>query len=127
MNFGEKIRLLRGLRNYNQAGLAKKCNVSQTTLSNIETGKLKKDIPQDKKLRIAAALGKSVEEIDTTDVNDLYVSNNQKGGAANIAHLYHIADDDSTIEAYKQLVATQEARITYLEAQVTQLMAMLKH
>jgi transcriptional regulator with XRE-family HTH domain len=125
MELGEKIRLLRTAFRYKQANFAKNCNMSQTTISNIESGKLKRDIPEDKKLRIASALGISLEDLEQADLNDLFMSKDQKGGTANLGHHYQFSDDQA-LEAYKQMVQAQDARIAFLEAQVGQLLQILK-
>jgi transcriptional regulator with XRE-family HTH domain len=124
MLVGQKVKLLRAALHYNQKGLAESCKMSQTTLSNLETGKLKRELPEDKKQRLAAALGVSVDELETTDLADLFVSNNQKNGTSNVANLYQMADDQA-MQASQQLIASQEARITHLETQISQLMAIL--
>lgn len=69
MEFGERLRALRKARRWTQVQLAQQSGVSQTVISNVETGDIK-STGVENVARLAAALGVPIEELTGTPATE---------------------------------------------------------
>ncbi|KFZ32351.1 anaerobic benzoate catabolism transcriptional regulator [Anoxybacillus sp. BCO1] len=74
MGLGNKLKSLRLQRNMTQIDLAKKAQVAQSVISDVENGKRKHGVSVIYLQRIAQALGVSVEELLKDDDNATHAS-----------------------------------------------------
>lgn len=106
---GQKIKILRGMRNYDQKFMADKLGISQPEYSNIEQGNV--TLAVDRLFQIAEILGVTVNTIldfDQSKVFHIYNNTTEKG-------VNGVVFQDGVNALYDKLLAEKDKRIEQLE------------
>jgi transcriptional regulator with XRE-family HTH domain len=107
---GFKIKKVREIKNFSQEFVAGKLSISQSTYSDIETGK--RLVSLDELNNIAATLGVSPELIESFSEQFIFNSCSHSG----VSNTYHINNPIEKInELYSELIEQLKARILMLE------------
>lgn len=115
MTFGTKIRKKRIERGFSQENLADLINVSQSTLSNIESDKSIPDL--NFLLKASEVLDVSIN--DLVDHDKIVLNNNQQGGIGYAEVVNQLSD--KLIEQYDEKFNELKAVIIELKTQLTHL------
>lgn len=109
-NIGFKIRKVRELKDFTQAGLADKLSMSQSAYSDMENGK--QSVSKDFLKQIADALNVSTEVIENFS-DQVFLNSGSKSGQYN---KYNIKNPVKKIdELYNALLAEKDKQIVALE------------
>lgn len=127
MNIGDKIRKVRELKGYKQEYVAEKVGLSVTAYGNIERND--SSLTFDRLEQIAEALEVAVQDILNIpeQFNVQSIVNSQVGFSQSGFNYYahDKEEENSTIQAYKQIIENLQKDNDYLRQQNSQLMELL--
>lgn len=105
-HYGNNARLLRELNDIKAYTIYSKLGISQNAYSRWETGRV--EIDDDKKQRIADAIGVTVGDIEDFDRHPFYLHNRRDAAST---HYHHLAEEVAALKA--ELALLQAERDAY--------------
>jgi hypothetical protein len=119
MNYHEKIKKFRELRNYTQEYMAENLNVTQRAYSSIENGKTQLTV--DRLFEIAKILNVTVIEILDLEITTSYNNNFNNGATHNKGGDFIFKKDDfeEQRKLYERIIQTKEEEINFLRGKLS--------